>query len=272
MFRLATSISTTTSTTTASTIKLVFATAAANTRTHRVAAFQSLSTLAAAAPPATRGATKAPNDTHIPPNNTKNNHQLITLYQYQICPFCNIVKSVLHYGKLPYDIVEVNPLTKAELKQFSKDYRKVPIATIIGTTTNNYCDDDDDNSATNETNQLQEQLNGSHDIVQALLPQRIATTTTTTTSSTTAASINATSESAQKWTTFATDDLAPLLYPNLCNTLGNSYRAFGYVHSVDSFSAFQRISIQSLGSVAMYLAANSIKSTFVRKQPVIVCV
>jgi hypothetical protein len=40
----------------------------------------------------------------------------IKLYQYHICPFCNITKSAMQYAKLDYETVEVNPLTKAELK------------------------------------------------------------------------------------------------------------------------------------------------------------
>lgn len=40
----------------------------------------------------------------------------IKLYQYHICPFCNITKSAMQYANLDYESVEVNPLTKAELK------------------------------------------------------------------------------------------------------------------------------------------------------------
>jgi hypothetical protein len=40
----------------------------------------------------------------------------VKLYQYQICPFCNKVKAVLGYAGIDHEIVEVNPLTKAELK------------------------------------------------------------------------------------------------------------------------------------------------------------
>jgi hypothetical protein len=40
----------------------------------------------------------------------------IKLYQYHICPFCNITKSIFSYSNLEYEAVEVNPLTKAELK------------------------------------------------------------------------------------------------------------------------------------------------------------
>ena len=56
----------------------------------------------------------------------------ITLYQYKICPYCSRPKTLLDYLKVPYSIVEVNPLTKSQIA-FSKDYKKVPIAEISGT-------------------------------------------------------------------------------------------------------------------------------------------
>jgi hypothetical protein len=40
----------------------------------------------------------------------------IKLYQYKICPFCSKVKTVLGYTGIDHEIVEVNPLTKAEIK------------------------------------------------------------------------------------------------------------------------------------------------------------
>jgi microsomal prostaglandin-E synthase 2 len=150
----------------------------------------------------------------------------ITLYQYAICPFCNIVKSVLHYSKTPYQAVEVNPLTKAEIK-WSKDYKKVPIASLGDT-----------------------HFFGSDDIVKGLLVKDDNNST----------QLVATSEETSKWTKYASDELAPLLYPNLCNTITNSYQAFDYVHQVNSFSTVQRYSIQSIGSLAMYFAASKIKS------------
>lgn len=52
------------------------------------------------------------------------------LYQYEVCPFCCKVKALLDYYDLPYETVEVNPLTKAELKWST--YRKVPVARMDG--------------------------------------------------------------------------------------------------------------------------------------------
>ncbi|XP_036769688.2 prostaglandin E synthase 2 isoform X2 [Manis pentadactyla] len=49
----------------------------------------------------------------------------LTLYQYKTCPFCSKVRAFLDFHALPYQVVEVNPVQKAEIK-FSS-YRKVPI-------------------------------------------------------------------------------------------------------------------------------------------------
>lgn len=40
----------------------------------------------------------------------------ITLYQYAICPFCSKAKALLAYAGIEHEVVEVNPLTKAEIK------------------------------------------------------------------------------------------------------------------------------------------------------------
>jgi|TARA_B110000503_G_scaffold133979_2_gene212314 microsomal prostaglandin-E synthase 2 len=60
----------------------------------------------------------------------------VTLYQYDVCPFCNKVKAMLDFHGVPYDVVEVNPLTKSEMK-FSKEYSKVPVLVVDETQINN---------------------------------------------------------------------------------------------------------------------------------------
>uniref|UniRef100_UPI00398EE943 prostaglandin E synthase 2 isoform X1 n=1 Tax=Pristiophorus japonicus TaxID=55135 RepID=UPI00398EE943 len=52
----------------------------------------------------------------------------LTLYQYKTCPFCSKVRAFLDFHSLPYEVVEVNPVLRKEIK-FSS-YRKVPI--LIG--------------------------------------------------------------------------------------------------------------------------------------------
>ena len=170
----------------------------------------------------------------------------IRLYQYHICPFCNITKSVLSYAKLDYEKVEVNPLTKQQLKPWSGDYKKVPIAVID-----------------------EEQVNGSEQIIDALLQtehvQQYLQSRWNDESSNKDDDVMTmqqfqNSENSQKWMRFAVDDLAALLYPNICGTLGDSYDAFSYVKNVDSFTGGQKFSIQMLGSLAMYFAASRVKS------------
>ncbi|KAJ6654610.1 hypothetical protein lerEdw1_006763 [Lerista edwardsae] len=52
----------------------------------------------------------------------------LTLYQYKTCPFCSKVRAFLDYHGLAYEIVEVNPVMRKEIK-FSV-YRKVPILLV----------------------------------------------------------------------------------------------------------------------------------------------
>ncbi|XP_053138405.1 cip1-interacting zinc finger protein isoform X5 [Hemicordylus capensis] len=64
------------------------------------------------------------NTVQIPSTVPEDSLQL-TLYQYKTCPFCSKVRAFLDYHGLLYEIVEVNPVMRKEIK-FSS-YRKVPI-------------------------------------------------------------------------------------------------------------------------------------------------
>ena len=169
----------------------------------------------------------------------------IKLYQYHICPFCNVTKSLLSYSTLDYKSVEVNPLTKAELKPWSGEYKKVPIALIDG------------NQVNGSENILEFILNLTD--VQMKLENRWAEEGQNDTEPIMTMQQFEKSEHALRWTRFAIDDLAALLYPNICGSLSESYDAFGYVRNVDSFSALQKISIQYLGALAMHFAARKVK-------------
>lgn len=52
----------------------------------------------------------------------------LTLYQYKTCPFCSKVRAFLDYHGFPYEIVEVNPVMRKEIKWST--YRKVPILMV----------------------------------------------------------------------------------------------------------------------------------------------
>ena len=169
----------------------------------------------------------------------------VTLYQYAICPYCHKTKAVLGYAGIAPLVIEVNPLTKAELSPMNKEYRKVPIAIVDG-----------------------QQVNGSDAIVDVLLQHAAVRERILAKSPSFQGNwenfTSSSSSSSEKdgWVEFANKDLAALLYPNICATLGDSYKAFDYVNQVNAFSSFQKLSIRIAGSFAMYMAASRIKGTF----------
>ena len=54
----------------------------------------------------------------------------VMLYQYDVCPFCNKVQAFLDFHNVSYTAVEVNPLTKAEMKEVT-DYKMVRAADFV---------------------------------------------------------------------------------------------------------------------------------------------
>ena len=55
---------------------------------------------------------------------------LITLYQYQTCPYCSKARAFLEYYGVKYEKVEVNPVFRRETKSF--EYRKLPFIVAEG--------------------------------------------------------------------------------------------------------------------------------------------
>lgn len=240
----------------------------------------------------------------------------IQLYQYRICPFCNRVKTILDYinntrsstgsndddygtntkendsvcgttttALLSVKNIEVNPLTKSEIKSFSKDYRKVPIATfdIVSSSSSS--------STTVADTHPSKTIFGSDEIIhhlmteypiirkqleqhwlqeqqQQLLPSKSSSSSKPLMTYDTFLN----HESAKVWTTYATNELAVWLYPNMCRTYRDSYTAFQYIHDPTlPYSTFQRYMIQYIGALAMTFAANKIKSTYIRSSHSFLC-
>merc|ERR1711879_954266 len=62
----------------------------------------------------------------------------LELYMYYGCPFCSRLEAYLKYRQIPYTRIEVNAMTKAQVKEVGKpygNYKKVPfmIATVEAT-------------------------------------------------------------------------------------------------------------------------------------------
>ncbi|CAD5123229.1 DgyrCDS11591 [Dimorphilus gyrociliatus] len=70
-------------------------------------------------------------------SDTDNTGLKLTLYQYATCPFCCKVRAYLDFHGFSYDVVEVNSVTRKELK-WAKKYRKVPMLIVEQPSTNGY--------------------------------------------------------------------------------------------------------------------------------------
>ncbi|KAK4351855.1 hypothetical protein RND71_027373 [Anisodus tanguticus] len=118
----------------------------------------------------------------------------LVLYQYEACPFCNKVKAFLDYYDLPYKIIEVNPISKKELKW--SDYKKVPVVMVDG-----------------------EQMVNSSDIIDKLFEEvRSADSTSD-------------PDEESKWRKWVDDHLVHMLSPNIYRNTSEALESFDYITS-----------------------------------------
>lgn len=150
----------------------------------------------------------------------------ITLYQYEVCPFCNKVRAYLDYNKIPYRIIEVDPLRKTELSHLPSAYRKVPIALVNG-----------------------DQINGSSEVishVDALIRGEKHSLT----------------DKENTWLKWLDDRLIHLIAPNIYRTWSESLQTFEYIADNAKFSTWQRASIKYSGATAMYFVGRRLKKKY----------
>lgn len=161
---------------------------------------------------------------------------LVTLYQFATCPFCNRVKSFLDYQRVPYDTIEVNPISKKELKHFDPPVKQVPVAFFR-------------DQVLTDSSHIIDRLH--RDVV---IPDK----------KTSGDKDNEMFMSAEalKWSEWGEKRLAVLLYPNITRTFPDSWAAFAYAGNVKSWSAFDRMSNRILGPLAMYAVRGKIKKKY----------
>ena len=153
----------------------------------------------------------------------------VTLYQYKICPFCNRVKVYLDYKKIKYTTIEVNPITKSELK-FS-DIKKVPIALIDGRV-----------------------MNESKDIIDCITENYLTEKEKS--------DVNFFPLDNDKWMDWSEKKLAVMLYPNITRTLSESWECFGYAMEEKSWNIPMQYTTRALGTIFMSLANGKIKKKY----------
>ncbi|PHU21004.1 hypothetical protein BC332_12155 [Capsicum chinense] len=149
----------------------------------------------------------------------------LVLYQYEACPFCNKVKAFLDYYDLPYKVIEVNPISKKELKW--SDYKKVPVVVVDG-----------------------EQMVNSSDIIDQLYKKVRSSDST----------FDANEES--KWRKWVDDHLVHMLSPNIYRSTSEALESFDYITSHGNFSFTERITAKYAGAAAMYFVSKKLKKKY----------
>ncbi|XP_004512741.1 uncharacterized protein [Cicer arietinum] len=152
----------------------------------------------------------------------------VVLYQYEACPFCNKVKAFLDYYDIPYKVVEVNPLSKKEIKW--SEYQKVPIVMIDG-----------------------EQLNDSSAIIDKLGERILSKKKTDSTSE---------DDEETKWRKWVDNHLVHVLSPNIYRNTSEALESFDYITSNGNFSFMEKISVKYAGAAAMYFVSKKLKKKY----------
>lgn len=136
---------------------------------------------------------------------------MLTLYQFDACPFCWKVKALLNYAQQDYNIVEVSPLGMKELDFI--DHKKVPVLT-------------DDDEVITESASIVEYINEHY----CHLPK---------------------GEGASKWVLWIDSILVhylpPLIHPNFSTSLRN----FKIITKKSKIGFFKRSIAQFMGAIFM---------------------
>lgn len=198
----------------------------------------------------------------------------LTLYQYQNCPFCCKVRAFLDFHGIPYNVIEVNPVMRQQVK-FS-DYKKVPI--LIAK--------DKKSSVTYQLNDssviisilgtfLLDPNSGLENVLKFYVPyiykneegKRVEEVFNT-------YSImhgekkakRQTDESLKlekKWRKWADEYFVHILSPNIYRTFDEALQAFNYFSEVGewekNFSPIERLFVIYVGASAMYLIGKKLK-------------
>ncbi|KAF3966016.1 hypothetical protein ACB098_04G068100 [Castanea mollissima] len=152
----------------------------------------------------------------------------VVLYQYEACPFCNKVKAFLDYYDIPYKVVEVNPISKKEIKW--SDYQKVPILMVDG-----------------------EQLIDSSVIIDKLGGKI---------HSDKRADSKSDNDEEKKWRGWVDNHLVHILSPNIYRNTSEALESFDYITSNGNFSFTEKITVKYAGAAAMYFVSKKLKKKY----------
>lgn len=181
---------------------------------------------------AARGlASLASTNSRLPPGVSE-----VTLYQYEICPYCCKVKAYLDFAQIPYKVVEINPIAKKEMKPLAEKFGKenvgkVPVVVL---------------SMGDGTEKL---LKESSDIIDEL------------SAATKTAPVGDAAEQAQ-WREWVDERWVKVVTVNIYRTVGESLQTFEYMTSLGKFSAFESTYVKYGGGLLMYMVGKKMRGKY----------
>ncbi|RWS25193.1 prostaglandin E synthase 2-like protein [Leptotrombidium deliense] len=218
---------------------------------------------------------------------TKLPEMSLTLFQYQTCPFCCKVRAFLDYFGIPYNLVEVNPVLRSQIK-FSK-YRKVPfiilekngekdllqlndssvIISILGSfLLHNKNSNEDFKSLLKLYNNISVSNDGK---VESQVINRYFLMLADT-SSEKYKQIEANLNEERKWRQWADDVFVHTLSPNIYRSFGESLQSFKYFSEVGNwkeyFKTWERQLVIYAGASAMLFVGKKLKKKYGLKEDV----
>lgn len=201
---------------------------------------------------------------------------MLTLFQYQTCPFCCKVRALLDYRGYSYNIIEVNSIWRKEIK-WSK-YKKVPILVCERTTEDDYLQINDSSviisvmeSHIIDQSQKIEKLLSYFPVIESknekgktvydypnkyfiMFGEEPAYGTPDY------------MKKERKWRAWVDDILVHTLSPNIYRTPSEALQAFNYFSQVGewekNFTIFDRLVVIYIGAAAMYFVGKILKKRY----------
>lgn len=158
----------------------------------------------------------------------------IILYQYEVCPFCNKVRAFLDYHKVPYRTVEVNPLTKKQLKW--SEYKKVPVIML-------------DEEAINDSSLILSRLAVEFEPED---PQKLHRGWFSKGKVADSAEASASEEEEMEWRQWVDKRFVQVLTVNIYRSLRESWQTFDYITDHGNFNFAERQAARVAGAGLMY--------------------
>lgn len=192
----------------------------------------------------------------------------LTLYQYKTCPFCSKVRAFLDYHGLPYEIVEVNPVMRQEIKW--SVYRKVPIlmvdadmqlndSSVIISCLKTYLINKE--KSVSDILRCYPELKSVNDSGKEVTEYSNKYWLMLSEAETAEIySAKGMQKEEMKWRQWADDWLVHLISPNVYRTTGEALASFDYIVREGKFGTFEGFFAKYVGAAAMFLISKRLKA------------